>query len=175
MESFVKKWHWWLHTCILCKREPCCQSLSFLSLNFNYHLLMTQGYKQKKGFIIAENPMESTVSTFVRMLHERECGVVVMLCGSEEGGMDICAPYWTTTSFGTATKHGEFTVSTESIKQKGDITQRVITISDTKVWCMKYSHCTVMYSRTSIIRTPLNWSRLISRPLYKASRYQING
>ena len=101
---------------------------------------MTQGYKQKKGFIIAENPMESTVSTFVRMLHERECGVVVMLCECEEGGVEICAQYWPT-YVGTATKHGEFTVSTESISEKDEITKRVITISDNKVWCMKSSHC----------------------------------
>ena len=87
--------------------------------------------------------MESTVSTFVRMLHERECGVVVMLCGSEEGGMEICAPYWPKL-VGTATKHGEFTVSTESINEKDEITKRVITIANNKVWCIKCSHCTVM-------------------------------
>lgn len=88
--------------------------------------------------------MESTVSTFVRMLHERECGVVVMLCGCDEGGAEICAPYWPP-FVGTATiKHGEFTVSTESISEKDEIIQRVITISDTKVCCIESSHFTVI-------------------------------
>ena len=93
---------------------------------------MIQGYKQKKGFIIAESPMESTVSTFLRMLHERKCGVVVMLCGCEEEGVEMCAPYWPT-SPGMMTKHGEFMVSTESIDEQDEIIQRVITVSDTKV------------------------------------------
>ena len=45
-----------------------------------------QGYKQRKDFIIAQSPMVTTAKDFVKMLYERECGVVVMLCGCEEGG-----------------------------------------------------------------------------------------
>ena len=36
----------------------------------------------------------TTVKDFIKMLYERECGVVVMLCGCEEGGMEMCAQYW---------------------------------------------------------------------------------
>ena len=45
-----------------------------------------QGYKHKKAFIIAQSPMESTVKDFWKMIVERECTAVVMLCGFEEDG-----------------------------------------------------------------------------------------
>ena len=46
----------------------------------------TQGYKHKKAFIIAQNPMENTIEDFWKMIVERECTVVVMLCALEENG-----------------------------------------------------------------------------------------
>ena len=92
-----------------------------------------QGYKQRKGFIIAQSPMVTTVKEFVRMLYERECGVVVMLCGCEEGGVEMCAQYWSATA-GTMMKYGEFIVSTVSINDTKDgFIQRAITITDPKV------------------------------------------
>ena len=95
---------------------------------------MTQGYKQKKGFIIAQNPMENTVRDFVKMIYERECGVVVMLCGCEEGEVEMCAQYWPT-SAGTMMKYGEFLVSTVNINANNDgYTLRVMTITDPKVY-----------------------------------------
>ena len=95
---------------------------------------MTQGYKQKKGFIIAQSPMENTVRDFVKMIYERECGVVVMLCGCEEGGVEMCAQYWPT-SAGTMMKYGEFLVSTVNINANNDgYTLRVMTITDPKVY-----------------------------------------
>ena len=95
---------------------------------------MTQGYKQKKGFIIAQNPMENTVRDFVKMIYERECGVVVMLCGCEEGGVEMCAQYWPT-SAGTMMKYGEFLVSTVNINANNDgYTLRIITMTDPKVY-----------------------------------------
>ena len=45
-----------------------------------------KGYKHKKAFIVAQNPMESTTRDFWKMVKERECTVVVMLCGLEENG-----------------------------------------------------------------------------------------
>ena len=45
-----------------------------------------QGYKHKKAFIIAQSPMENTVKDFWKMIVERECTAVVMLCGFEEDG-----------------------------------------------------------------------------------------
>ena len=95
---------------------------------------MTQGYKQKKGFIIAQSPMENTVRDFVKMIYERECGVVVMLCGCEEGGVEMCSQYWPT-SAGSMMKYGEFLVSTVNINANNDgYTLRVMTITDPKVY-----------------------------------------
>ena len=92
-----------------------------------------QGYKQRKGFIIAQSPMVTTVKDFIKMLYERECGVVMMLCGCEEGGVEMCAQYWSATA-GTMMKYGEFMVSTVSINDTNNgVIQRVITITDPKV------------------------------------------
>ena len=45
-----------------------------------------QGYKQYKGFIIAQAPMQFTCRDFWKMVYERECGVVVMLSDLVENG-----------------------------------------------------------------------------------------
>ena len=45
-----------------------------------------QGYKQCKGFIIAQAPMKVTCRDFLNMIYERECGVVVMLSDLVENG-----------------------------------------------------------------------------------------
>ena len=45
-----------------------------------------QGYKQYKGFIIAQAPMKFTCRDFWKMIYERECGVVVMLSDLVENG-----------------------------------------------------------------------------------------
>ena len=75
-----------------------------------------QGYKQRKGFIIAQSPMVTTAKDFIKMLYERECGVVVMLYGCEEGGVEMCSQYWlATASTMSMMKYGEFMVSTVSI------------------------------------------------------------
>ena len=39
-----------------------------------------QGYKQQRAFIIAQNPMQSTARDFWKMVYDRKCGVIVMLC-----------------------------------------------------------------------------------------------
>ena len=62
--------------------------------------------------------MENTVRDFVKMVFERECGVVVMLCGCEEGGVEMCAQYWP--SAGTMMKYGEFLVSTMKVNTNND-------------------------------------------------------
>ena len=45
-----------------------------------------QGYKHKKAFIVAQSPMENTIKDFWKMIVERECTAVVILCGFEEDG-----------------------------------------------------------------------------------------
>ena len=122
---------------------------SYVYMSAQYHIhvrisyvicvINVQGYKQRKGFIIAQSPMVTTVKDFVKMLYERECGVVVMLCGCEEGGMEMCAQYWPATA-GTMMKYGEFMVSTVSINDTKDgFIQRAITI--TKVRQTRLKNC----------------------------------
>ena len=60
-----------LHICTLCTHHLC-----------GY----VQGYKQKRGFIIAQAPMKSTCRDFWKMVYERECGVIVMLSDLVENG-----------------------------------------------------------------------------------------
>ena len=48
--------------------------------------IYTQGYKHKKAFIIAQSPIENTVEDFWKMIVERECTAVVVLCALEEDG-----------------------------------------------------------------------------------------
>ena len=77
----------------------------------------------------------TTVKDFVKMLYERECGVVVMLCGCEEGGVELCAQYWPATA-ATMMKYGEFVVSTVGIDSTiidNGFIQRNLTITDPKV------------------------------------------
>ena len=45
-----------------------------------------QGYKQQRAFIIAQSPMESTARDFWKMVIDRKCGVIVMLCDFVEDG-----------------------------------------------------------------------------------------
>ena len=48
--------------------------------------LYIQGYKQQKAFIIAQGPMESTCRDFWKMIHDRQCGAIVMLSRLSEDG-----------------------------------------------------------------------------------------
>jgi len=45
-----------------------------------------QGYKQCKGFIIAQAPMKNTCQDFWKMVFERGCGLIVMLSDLVENG-----------------------------------------------------------------------------------------
>ena len=45
-----------------------------------------QGYKQKGAYIATQGPLKSTVPEFWRMVHEFQCGCIVMLCELEEEG-----------------------------------------------------------------------------------------
>ena len=76
--------------------------------------------------------MANTVGDFVKMLYERECSVVVMLCGCEEEGVEVCAQYWPE-STGTTAKYEELLFSTVKVTETDGVTQRLITITDSKV------------------------------------------
>ena len=113
-----------------------------------------QGYKQKRGFIIAQAPIKSTCRDFWKMVYERECGVIVMLSDLVENGevgrtklyrlpillfsyycspQELCYQYWPADDTKGVQKYGEFTVSVlQTTKQDGFI-QRIISITNPKV------------------------------------------
>ncbi|XP_042869505.1 tyrosine-protein phosphatase 69D-like isoform X2 [Penaeus japonicus] len=74
-------------------------------INANYVL----GYKERKKFICAQGPMDTTVDDFWRMIVEQRCGVCVMLTNLEETGKIKCVKYWPEAgqikTFGNITVH----------------------------------------------------------------------
>ena len=47
---------------------------------------MSQGYREKKAFIIAQSPMENTSRDFLKMIMDYKVSAIVMLCKLEENG-----------------------------------------------------------------------------------------
>ena len=76
--------------------------------------------------------MINTARDFIKMLYQRECSVVVMLCGCEEGGEEMCAQYWPR-SAGTMMKYGEFLVTTVNVVNTEGGIQRNLTITEAMV------------------------------------------
>jgi protein tyrosine phosphatase len=50
------------------------------------HASFASDHRQKEAFIIAQAPLEETCRDFWKMVHERECGAIVMLSGQVEQG-----------------------------------------------------------------------------------------
>jgi protein tyrosine phosphatase len=71
------------------------------------HAVAVNGYKQQRAFIIAQSPMQSTCRDFWKMIHDRKCGVIVMLCDLVEAGQEECHRYWCNTG---AVAFGEYCV-----------------------------------------------------------------
>ena len=65
---------------------PCfiCDMYAIRAANLLHTLF--QGYKQQRAFIIAQGPMQSTARDFWKMIHDRKCGVVVILSDLVEAG-----------------------------------------------------------------------------------------
>ena len=47
---------------------------------------VSQGYKQQMAYIIAQNPLKSTVRNFWKVIVDRKCAAIVMLSNVEENG-----------------------------------------------------------------------------------------
>ena len=89
MEAFPCVW------CVALRREKhelhSCRFAHVLQLHNDRYIhksfcINIQGYKQQRAFIIAQSPMESTARDFWKMVHDRKCGVIVMLCDLVEDG-----------------------------------------------------------------------------------------
>ena len=89
-----------------------------------------QGYKQKKAFIIAQGPLQSTVRNFWKMIYDRKCAVVVMTSGLVEEGHESSAQYWP--SYGTR-QYGEYAVNLIGEERMEGFTIRNLSVMDTKV------------------------------------------
>ena len=50
---------------------------------YRFNLSQLQGYKQRRAFIIAQSPM---ARDFWKMIYDRKCGVIIMLCDLMEDG-----------------------------------------------------------------------------------------
>ena len=53
-----------------------------------------QGYKQRKGFIIAQAPMSNTTEEFWKMVYEKDVAVIVMLSDLVEDGKVNDVQWW---------------------------------------------------------------------------------
>ncbi|XP_064386419.1 uncharacterized protein LOC135334961 isoform X2 [Halichondria panicea] len=69
--------------------------------------VFVNGYKHQKAYIIAQNPLNSTVRNFWKMIYDRKCAAVVMLTPLSENGK-ACSQYWPES--GNVTSFGEFTI-----------------------------------------------------------------
>ena len=96
----------------------------FVCLLFTALSWPLQGYKQKKGFIIAQAPMESTVGGFWKLISDRKCGVVVMLSELKEGGEERCVQYWPTE--GDSVEYGQYLVTTVKAHKNEGYIQRAL-------------------------------------------------
>ncbi|XP_065904644.1 receptor-type tyrosine-protein phosphatase S-like isoform X2 [Dysidea avara] len=88
-----------------------------------------KGYKQDKAFIVAQSPMQNTVRDFWKMMMDRQCACVVMLCELEEGGQEACAPYWPDTGSFT---YGDIVVANISVVEAKEFTTGVFKVTDKK-------------------------------------------
>lgn len=55
---------------------------------------VVMGYKERKKFVCAQGPMESTVFDFWRMAWEQRVEIIVMLTNVEEYNKTKCFQYW---------------------------------------------------------------------------------
>ena len=93
-------------------------------------LLLIQGYKHKRAFIVAEGPMQSTVRNFWKMIYERNCAVVVMTSALIEEGQEASAQYWPDSGIA---HYGEFAVDLLGEEKLQGFMIRNLSVMDTKV------------------------------------------
>ncbi|CRK98538.1 CLUMA_CG011889, isoform A [Clunio marinus] len=77
------------------------------------------GYKERKKFICAQGPMDSTVNDFWRMIWEQHLEIIIMLTNLEEYNKTKCAKYWPE-RVSDSVQFGEMTVTFESEQRFSD-------------------------------------------------------
>jgi protein tyrosine phosphatase len=99
------------------------------------HASFAHGYRQKHAFIISQAPMEETCRDFWKMVHERECGVIVMLSGLVEEGRVVCQHYWPTTD---VDMYGEYAVTPLDGQTHDGFLERNFSVTDSKTRQTRY-------------------------------------
>jgi len=79
------------------------------------------GYKERKRWVCAQGPLESTLGDFWRMINEQGVEIVIMLTNLEEYNRVKCAQYWP--GAGTST-YGKVTVAFVQEKRYSDYVVR---------------------------------------------------
>lgn len=87
------------------------------------------GYKERKKFICAQGPMDSTVNDFWRMIWEQHLEILIMLTNLEEYNKTKCAKYWPE-RVSDSVQFGEITVHFDSEQRYSDYLVRNIKVSN---------------------------------------------
>ncbi len=112
-------------------------NVSAFLLFVDHTLLVTspslQGYKHQKAYIVAQNPLPSTIRNFWKVIFDRKCAAVVMLTPLTENGEEACSQYWPES--GSDISFGEFTVNNLGEETNNGFIMRQLSVLNTKV-CM---------------------------------------
>ena len=110
-----------------------------------HNAFLLKGYKQDKAFIVAQSPIQNTVRDFWKVIHDRQCASIVMLCEIMEDGrvsysvhlllywslinlfQEACAAYWPESG---AFTYGDMTVTIVSAVEAKEFTTRVFKVTD---------------------------------------------
>lgn len=93
-------------------------------INANYVL----GYKERKKFICAQGPMDTSINDFWRMIWEQHLELILMLTNLEEYSKTKCAKYWPDKDEGDKT-FGEINVNFLKENRYSDYIVRQLTIT----------------------------------------------
>lgn len=88
------------------------------------------GYKERKKFICAQGPMDTTVNEFWRMIWEQHLELILMLTNLEEYSKTKCAKYWPDKSEGDKI-FGDVTVTHVQETRYSDYIVRELKITKT--------------------------------------------
>lgn len=86
------------------------------------------GYKERKKFICAQGPMETTINDFWRMIWEQHLEIIVMLTNLEEYNKSKCAKYWPEKVFDSK-QFGDICVKFTVERKTGDYIVRSLDVS----------------------------------------------
>ncbi|XP_062132000.1 tyrosine-protein phosphatase 69D isoform X1 [Drosophila sulfurigaster albostrigata] len=98
------------------------QSTDYINANF------VIGYKERKKFICAQGPMETTINDFWRMIWEQHLEIIVMLTNLEEYNKSKCAKYWPERVFDSK-QFGDISVKFTAERKTGDYIIRSLDVT----------------------------------------------